>query len=138
MKKTLFLASLFMIPAMASAATFSSVTDLINFFTGLIYSSVVPLLIGLALVVFFWGLVVFIQKSDSAAEQEKGRSMMLWGIIALFVMFSVWGLVGILASTFGLRVCLPGAPGSGCNSSSSSFDTRTADPCLLKNDGPCL
>jgi hypothetical protein len=52
---------------------------------------------------------------------------MLWGIIALFVMFSVWGLVGILASTFGVRVCLPGAPGSGCgtqiNSTNSSTET---------------
>ena len=27
---------------------------------------------------------------------------MIWGIVALAVMLSVWGLVGILGSTFGL------------------------------------
>jgi hypothetical protein len=61
-----------------------------------IVRSLVPLLIGIAIVVFFWGIVVYIFTGD----KEKGKQVMISGIIALFVMTSVWGLVNILQRTF--------------------------------------
>ena len=68
-----------------------------------IYRGVVPLIFALALVMFVWGVVQFVIKSDDEGKKEKGRQFMLWGVIALAVMFSVWGLVRILTSTFGLE-----------------------------------
>lgn len=56
---------------------------------------VIPVLIALGVVAFMWGIVMYL----FGKNKEEGKSMMLWGIIALFVMTSVWGLVGILRGT---------------------------------------
>ncbi len=45
-----------------------------------------PILFALAFIVFFWGISKFILSSGSPADIEKGRSYMLWGILALFVL----------------------------------------------------
>ncbi len=42
-----------------------------------------------------------INAGDETARTEA-RNIMIWGIIALFVMVSVWGLVNVLDDTFGL------------------------------------
>lgn len=60
-----------------------------------IVQALIPLMIGVAMIVFFWGIVVYLFSGD----KDKGKSVMLSGVIALFVMTSVWGLVGILRTT---------------------------------------
>lgn len=75
----------------------------------------VPFLIGLAVVVFFYNLVMFIVKgsSDPAKHGEYARGMG-FSILALFVMVSIWGLVGFFGSFFGIgqggSVPVPGIP----------------------------
>jgi hypothetical protein len=61
-------------------------------------------LVTAAIAVFFWGLVMYIFKLGSAkgAEEGKGKSLMIYGIVALFVMVSVWGILGFMGSFFGL------------------------------------
>jgi hypothetical protein len=75
----------------------------------------VPFLIGLAVIVFFWFLVEFIAKGkDSAEKRTEGLEGMLYAVLALFVMVSVWGLVGFLGSFLGIGqggiVNTPGIP----------------------------
>lgn len=57
---------------------------------------------GAALLVFFWGLVKFILKAGDEKGVEEGRRLMLWGIIALFIMVSVWGLVAFIRNEIGV------------------------------------
>lgn len=110
MKKIIYL-SLFLFPGLVFAqARFTDFRSLIDFFTQAIVGSIIPLLIGLAIVYFFWGVAKYIKNSDDESEREKARSYMVWGVIGLFVMISVWGLVGVLANTFGIRVTVPGLP----------------------------
>ena len=63
-----------------------------------------PLLIliaALSLFVFFKGLAVFIAKSGDEKTHKEGRNLMVWGIIALFVMVSFLGLISMLKKDFG-------------------------------------
>ena len=61
-------------------------------------SPVIEMLIGIAVTLvflyFFWGLVDYIRKDQNTIEDAKKR--MLWGIIGIFVLTSVWGLVYFL------------------------------------------
>ncbi len=66
-----------------------------------------PLAIGASLMVFVWGLAVFILRSDNEEAQKKGRRVMVWGVVVLFLSVALWGVVEILMVTFGLQ---PGAP----------------------------
>lgn len=78
-----------------------NLTDLINVFIGLIREAI-PVLIGLSLLAFIWGLVKFIARvgGDEKAVGE-GKELMKWGLIALFVMVSVWGIIAFVYRDFG-------------------------------------
>ena len=75
-------------------------TSLINFFTCTLLDSVVPLLMALAIVGFIYGIIKYFLNPDSEEKRKDGKNFMLWGLVALFAMVSIWGLVGILSNTF--------------------------------------
>jgi hypothetical protein len=85
-------------PAFAFAAVDTGgLSNLLNDIGGL-FNQVVPLLIGLAVIAFLWGIVMYLFGKD----KDGAKTFMLWGIIAIAVMVSIWGLVGILQSTLGV------------------------------------
>jgi hypothetical protein len=104
MKKILTLGStLFVLPLITLAAEPKNFKELIdNVFIGGLIQPIVPLLIGLAVVVFVYGVLTMVL-SEGGEKKEDGKKYMLWGIIGIFVMVSVWGLVNILQGTFGLQ-----------------------------------
>ena len=65
-----------------------------------INEAVIPLIFAFALVMFIWGVVQYVINTDDEAKKAKGRQFMIWGIIALVVMTSIWGLVQIFGNTF--------------------------------------
>jgi len=93
--KLLVLASL-TFPAIALAQNLIVVLDVIINLIRLL----IPIVVSLALLYFFWGLAQFISKSGGEAGIEEGKRKMIWGIIALFVMLSVWGIISLISNTF--------------------------------------
>jgi hypothetical protein len=75
---------------------------------GLIYwanwllNALVPLLIGIAVVYFIWEVFQYTIAADED-KKKTARTQIIWGIVGIFVMVSVWGLVNILQSTFGTQ-----------------------------------
>lgn len=86
----------------ACSAPIENISSLLNLVGCIIRSAVIPLLITLAVIVFIVGVLKYIAGADDSAKREDGRKFMIYGIVALFVMISIWGLVGILQGTFGL------------------------------------
>lgn len=76
---------------------------LFEYVTCLIGGSVIGLLFAVATAFFLYGVVQFLMNADNQEKQDKGKSFMVWGIVALAVMFSVWGLVGVLQNTFDVK-----------------------------------
>ncbi len=115
MKKILifYLPILFFAPFFVFAASVSDVIETI----GEIISALIPIVAALALLFFFWGLAKYILNAGDETAKTEGRNIMIWGIIALFVMFSVWGLVEVLQNTFSVggssAPTLPEIPGGG-------------------------
>lgn len=54
----------------------------------------------LAFFVFLFGLARFILAAGDEKKIEGGKKIMLWGVIALFIMFSIWGIIQILSNVF--------------------------------------
>lgn len=103
MKKALIVVALFLVlvPAVAHGQYLGNFTNLIGSFRNII-NILIPLVAAIALLYFFWGLAKFILAAGDEAEREKGKNIMIWGIVALFVIVSVWGLVTWLQSALGL------------------------------------
>lgn len=53
-----------------------------------------------ATIVFFYGIAKFIWSADSDTGREEGKKSILYGIIGLFIMFSVYGIVAFIKATF--------------------------------------
>lgn len=75
----------------------------------------VPFAVGVAVIAFFWYLIKFITKGGvSATDKEASLKGMGYSILALFVMVSIWGIIGALGSMLGVgqggTVPIPGVP----------------------------
>lgn len=63
----------------------------------------IPILVAFAILAFFWFLVRFIWKgAEDPGEREKMKGGMGWSIVAIFVMVSVWGIIGFIGSITGI------------------------------------
>lgn len=69
---------------------------------GIINVVIVPVIFALTFLVFIWGLLkYFFLHGGNEEKRTEGRQFVLWGIIGMVVLFSVWGLVKLLLSTLG-------------------------------------
>lgn len=98
-------------PLLAFAQSLPGVTNLLGAIEGLVRTAT-PVLIGIALLVFFWGLIKFIFSSGDEEGRKQARGYMIGGVVALFVMVSIFGLIVWLRDQFGITdatdVELPG------------------------------
>lgn len=109
MKKFGFLSLALMFPFMAAAQIpANSLQSLLTGIIGFINNVAVPFVFAIAFIVFIWGIFTyFISGGADDDKRKKGKDLMLWGIVAFFVMASVWGLVNILRGSFALQNTIP-------------------------------
>lgn len=106
MKYALTLASaLAFVPVAAFAA--QNAPDLNNLSTlatqiGELVDLLLPIAVTLAVLFFFWGLAEFILASGEESAKEEGRRKMIWGVVALFVIVSIWGIIAFLGNLLGI------------------------------------
>jgi hypothetical protein len=93
MRSLLAVLALLILPLSVRAATFREFTESL---VGVVNDSVVPLIYALAFLVFMIGMVRYFFLEQGEEGREKGKQLMLWGIIGFVVMFSVWGIVRLL------------------------------------------
>ena len=84
--------------ALAAVAFPTTFQGLAVFAVGII-SSLTAAAIGLGVVYFLWGVAGPIGESESAKSWEKFRDQIGWGILTLFIMFSIWGILRLLGNT---------------------------------------
>jgi hypothetical protein len=90
----------FALPLVSLAAAVNNLSDVGSFIINIINNVLVPVLFAIAFIVFLWGAFnVFILGANSDDAKEKGKNLMLWGLVGFFVMVSIWGLVNILTGT---------------------------------------
>lgn len=89
--------------AFAQSTLQTGTLDSIVNFVGRTIKSVIPIVFGLAIIYFFWGLAKFVRSAGDPKAQAEGRGIMIYGVIAIAVMLSVYGLVYWLQGVFGLQ-----------------------------------
>ena len=104
----LFVGFVALMPAAADAVTLghtiSTVSKIIN--------GLIPIVLAIAVLVFFWGLAMYMFNTSDLEKRTQGINIMFMGIIVIFVMVSVWGIIRILQQTFKVDQAKPIIPDS--------------------------
>ncbi|MEK9183501.1 MAG: pilin [Patescibacteria group bacterium] len=100
-----------LMPALAIAATIGLPTQVTSDTTGIgkifkdlggVFNAIIPLLMVAATVFFLWGVLQFVTSGGDEDKRKEGRDHIIYGLIGLFIMVAVWGLVGAIQGTFNL------------------------------------
>ena len=99
-------AAMFLVPLFAGAQATSDLSYFTTLFTqirALIENFMIPIMFGIALLLFFWGIITyFILGADDEGKRETGRAYMLYSIIGLVGIVAVWGLVNLVIQILGI------------------------------------
>jgi hypothetical protein len=83
------------------------VNEIVPKIVGNIVIPLVELLFAVATFVFIWGLFGFFRGGDDAEARKTSRDHILWGVVGLFIMVSVYGIIRFVAATVGQSSALP-------------------------------
>jgi hypothetical protein len=80
-----------------------TITDLLGKIATYILNPLIILGFTIATIFLFYGIAEMIWKADSS-DLDKSRNNVKWGIVGLFIMFSVYGILRLVLTTFGISV----------------------------------
>ncbi len=92
------IAALSSVPFVASAA---GLDDFFNRIKNTITTVIIPFLFVVATLIFIYSIILFITKAGDEAEQKKARGLILYSVIGLAAIISLWALVGFLTQYIG-------------------------------------
>ncbi len=61
-------------------------------------NTLIPVLIALELVLFFVVILRYLRHAGEGGGEARGQ--IVWGIVALFVTLSIWGILNVLCLSF--------------------------------------
>lgn len=72
-------------------------TKLISNIKEYILNPIIGFMFAVAVVMFIYGIVEYIWSADNEEKVEVGKKHMIWGIIGIFVMIGVYGILNVLS-----------------------------------------
>lgn len=80
-----------------------SIVELLNKIATLIINPLIILGFTVATAYLFYGIAEMIWKADSSGDLTKNKDKVKYGVIGLFVMFSVYGILRLVLATFDIQ-----------------------------------
>lgn len=122
MKKIIALLAVLVAPAIVSAQALAPITNVNNLSTRLIGigNIVTYILVALAVLYIVYNVVQYMIK-PAGGEREGALANIGWGVLGLFIIVSIWGLVNILTNTFKTTPTNQAIPNLGNNTSNGGI-----------------
>ncbi len=67
-----------------------------------IVNPLIGLIFALAVAYFLYGVFEFMSNQENEEMKTTGKSHMIWGIVGIAIMLSVWGILNLIINTLGL------------------------------------
>ncbi|MFZ3011720.1 MAG: hypothetical protein WA060_01840 [Minisyncoccia bacterium] len=84
-------------------AASSSLNEFIANVDNMIINPLISFLFALAIAFFLYGVLEFVMNQENEEAKTKGKSHMIWGVIGITIMMSVWGILGIVLNTLNIN-----------------------------------
>lgn len=76
--------------------------EFLNKINQFILNPIIILLFALAMLIFFWGIVQFINSETTDSKRGEGKNKIIWGLVGMLIMISSFGIIRLIINTFGL------------------------------------
>jgi len=67
-----------------------------------IINPLIGIFFAVALAIFLWGVARFIFQADDETAREQGKKHIIWGLVGMFIMVSVFAIIQLIVGTFEL------------------------------------
>ena len=104
MKKSIFLvafALLATVPLISVAAALDNIFVLAENLREIVFILII-VVFSIAVLVFAWGIVKYLTAAGDATKLAAARGFLWWGVIGMFVLAAMYGLVLFIASALGI------------------------------------
>jgi uncharacterized RDD family membrane protein YckC len=76
--------------------------DLLDRIVDYVIDPAVKVVFTLGLFMFLWGFVEFLWKLKDGQVSEDGKNHMVYGLVGMMIMVSVYGIISLVMNTFGI------------------------------------
>jgi hypothetical protein len=77
----------------------SAAGSIISKIVEVIVDPAVQLLFAVTVLIFIWGLFKMIAHGDDPTARSEGQKHVLWGVIGMAIMVSVYGIIQVISNT---------------------------------------
>ena len=99
LKKVFYSSIIFLaLPSLAFAKDIPDLKSLISYIMDTL-NALIPLFFAIAFLAFIWGIIGYL-RAGGAAKMAEARNYIIFGILAMAVMLSVFGLAYMVKNTF--------------------------------------
>jgi len=95
-----FLTGLSLLPLIAAAQPAPTEVNTLIDQVKATFNLVITALFVIATIIFIWGVIKYVIKSDDEKARAQAKGLMLWGIVGLAVITAVWGVVNLILIYF--------------------------------------
>ena len=81
-----------------------SIVSFLQRFSSVILNPIILLMFALSFLYFVYGVFKFLSLDMNAVDKsrQEARDSIIWGIVGMVIMFSVFGLIRFVLDTFGI------------------------------------
>jgi uncharacterized membrane protein len=80
---------------------YASVSTLVNSIEKVVINPLIIMVFAIAFVYFLYGVIQFVLNPENQEKRSVGKSHMLWGIVGIFIMVAVFGIMRLILNTLG-------------------------------------
>ncbi|HEY4488130.1 MAG TPA: hypothetical protein VJB97_01290 [Candidatus Paceibacterota bacterium] len=85
----------------------TAANELIGRIVDAIINPIILVVFAFGFFIFTWGMVQFLWNMRGGEVKEDGKQHMLWGIIGMLIMVSVYGIISLIDDTLDLDISNP-------------------------------
>lgn len=79
-----------------------TIAGTVNRLTGIL-DRIIPFIIGLTVFFIIWKILSYIGSAGNEEKLAEAKRFIIWGVIGVFCMLSLWGFVNLLLNSFMLQ-----------------------------------
>ena len=85
----------------------SGIADVMARFKAYLITPAILVVFAAGFFFFVYGLVEFLWKLNEGGDNKEGKQHMIWGIVGMLIMVSVYGILSLVTNTFGINLDNP-------------------------------